>query len=143
MKASAALVALLALSPAGCAQNPSGAAASSAAAGSAASATADNASAASVLEHILDRTVIIINNTPKILYFNVKLPNETAWNQYAASPANSQGIYCPTCEEDSSFKFYMATTAGSISRDLKANYRYMLVVSDANNWTLVQGPALH
>ncbi|MCW3477179.1 hypothetical protein [Limobrevibacterium gyesilva] len=145
MKTSAALAAVLALLLDGCAPKPAAttAPAPTAAPTAGASAEAGDGSAASVLEHILDRTVVIINNTPSTLYFSVKLPNEDAWNQYPASPNNSQGIYCPTCDEDSDFKFYMATTTAPISRTLKANYRYMIVAGPSNNWEVVQGPALH
>lgn len=103
----------------------------------------DHKTPASALEHILDRTIVIINNTSAKLYFSVRLPSEPDWQQFRTSPKNSSGIFCPECAEDSEFRFYMATTKGPIDRELKANFRYMIVAGASGNWDLLQGPALH
>jgi len=103
----------------------------------------DGHTADSALEHILDRTIVVINGTSAKLYFDIRMPNESEWVQYPATPGQPDGIYCPTCDEDAVFRFFMATKKGPIKRELKANYRYMIIVGDAGNWDLLQGPALH
>jgi len=103
----------------------------------------DGQTPASALEHILDRTIVIINGTSAKLFFSIKMPNEADWMQYPAVPGNPYGIYCPTCAEDAAFRFYMSTNKGPINRQLSANYRYMIVAGESGNWQIVQGPALH
>lgn len=103
----------------------------------------DGQTPASALEHILDRTVVIINGTSTKLYFSILLPNEGEWVQYPATPGSPQGIYCPTCVEDATFRFYIKTTQATLNSELKANYRYMIVAGGSGSWELVQGPPLH
>lgn len=98
---------------------------------------------ADALEHILDRTIVIINNTAIPLHFSVKLPTDPEWIQYPAQPSSTQGIFCPACQEDSSFRFYLNSVKGTINRDLKANYRYMIIAGRGGNWEILEGPALH
>lgn len=103
----------------------------------------DPAKPADALEHILDRTIVVINNTATPLRFSVKLPNQPDWVQYPAPARDALGIFCPTCDEDAAFTFFMQSTKGPIHRQLKANYRYMIVAGASGNWEILTGPALH